>query len=182
MTPAIRRENPASGFPQHLSRIVQLKGAGFTLLELIIAMAVITTGVLATVVLLTNSVASARSVRNEVVATNLAQEALEIVHSIRDQNVAAGRAWDQGMSAGQTYRVDVLGANLIELGANPPLNIDASGFYTYGAGTATFFQRTVAFAKYPAGCADPCPSLQVTVTVSWPARSFTADSIITEWR
>lgn len=168
--------------------IVRQERAGFTLLELVIAMAVITTGVLATVALLTNSVASARAVRNEVVGVNLAQEALEIVQNIRDQNVAAGRAWNQGMVAGQTYRVDVLGADLLEPGANPPFNLDANGFYTYGAGTETFFRRTVAFAKYPpdpplgAGCADPCPSLRVTVTVSWPARSFTADSVITEWR
>ena len=142
------------GFSQRLSRIVRQERAGFTLIELVIAMAVITTGVLATVVLLTNSIESARAVRNEVVGVNLAQEALEIVQNIRDQNVAAGQ-WNEGMAAGQTYRVDVLGADLLELGANPPLNLDANGFYTYGSGTETFFRRTVAFAKYPAGCADP---------------------------
>lgn len=157
---------------------VRGREGGFTLLELLIAMVVITLGVLATVTLLTHSIASARAVRNDVVAANLAQEALEIVHNIRDQNVAAGRPWNQGMSAGQ-YRVDALDANLISLGANPALNIDANGFYTYGNGTATFFQRTVTFGA----CAgSPCESVPVAVTVTWPGRTFTADSIITGWR
>lgn len=152
--------------------------AGFTLLELVIAMAVITLGVLATVTLMTNSIASARAVRNEVVAASLAQEALEIVHNIRDQNVAGSRTWNQGMDAGR-YRVDALDANLLVLGANPALNIDANGFYTYGAGTATFFQRTVTFGA----CAgSPCASVPVAVTVTWPGRTFTADSVVTGWR
>ncbi len=172
------------GFTPHLSRRVvlrersQRKGAGFTLLELLIAMVVITLGVLATVTLLTNSIASARAVRNDVVAANLAQEALEIVHNIRDQNVTASRSWNQGMDAGQ-YRVDALDANLISLGANPALNIDANGFYTYSAGTATFFQRTVTFGTC---VGSPCASLPVAVTVTWPGRTFTANSIITGWR
>lgn len=151
--------------------------AGFTLLELLVAMAVVTVGVLATVTLLTNSIASARAVRSEVIAANLAQEALEIVHNIRDLNVAGGRQWNQGMTS-QSRRVDALRVDLLDLDANPPLNLDGSGFYTYQSGTATDFRRTVAFGA----CSPPCTSLPVTVTVMWSGRTFSAQSVITGWR
>ncbi|MBI2624200.1 prepilin-type N-terminal cleavage/methylation domain-containing protein [Candidatus Parcubacteria bacterium] len=160
------------------SRLPKARGAaGFTLLELLIAMAVVTVGVLATVTLLTSSIASAQAVRNEVIAANLAQEALEVIHNVRDLNVAAGRPWYQDMT-NQTRRVDALNAGLIGLDANPPLNLDANGFYTYQSGTATSFRRTVTFGA----CGAPCTSLSVTVTVMWPGRTFSAQSVITGWR
>ncbi|MBI3305115.1 prepilin-type N-terminal cleavage/methylation domain-containing protein [Candidatus Parcubacteria bacterium] len=151
---------------------------GFTLIELLVAMAVITVGVTGALSLLIHSIASAQAVRNEVIGTNLAQEALEIVHSIRDQNVVDGRAWSEGLTVGQVFRVEAFQGGLLSRDDGATLNIDADGFYTYGAGTPTAFKRTVAFDAY----SDPARDRKVTITVTWPGRTFTAAGVITDWR
>lgn len=152
--------------------------SGFTLIELLIAMAVITVGVTGALSLLINSIASAQAVRNEVIGTNLAQEALEIIHNIRDQNVADGLSWSGGMTVGQIFRVEAFQAGFLSRDDSATLNIDADGFYTYGAGTRTSFNRTVAFDAYT----DPARDRKITVTVTWPGRTFTATGVITAWR
>ncbi|MBI2625791.1 prepilin-type N-terminal cleavage/methylation domain-containing protein [Candidatus Parcubacteria bacterium] len=154
------------------------KGAGFTLIELLVAMAVITVGVTGALSLLIHSIASAQAVRNEVIGANLAQEALEIVHSIRDQSVADGRSWSDGLTVGQVFRVEAFQGGLLSRDDGATLNLDADGFYTYGAGTKTLFQRTVAFDAY----SDPARDRKVTITVTWPGRTLTATSVITAWR
>lgn len=154
---------------------------GFTLLELVIVIAVITVGVLGAMVLLTNSLASTRAVRNEVIAANLAQEAIEIIHSIRDQNVATGGSanWSQGMDTGATYRVDTLvDPGIVPLDTNPNLNVSADGFYTYQTGTETPFKRTVQFEMFE----DASRDRKVIVTITWPGRVLAMTSVITAWR
>ncbi len=151
---------------------------GFTLIELLVAMAVITIGVTGALSLLIHSIASAQAVRNEVIGANLAQEALESMHNIRDQNVAGGRAWSDGLTVGQVFRVEAFQGGLLARDDGATLNIDADGFYTYGAGTPTSFKRTVTFDAY----SDPARDRKVTITVTWPGRTLTATGVITAWR
>lgn len=65
-----------------------LKAQG--LLELVVALGVITVGVVGTVTLTTGSLASSTDTAARVVATNLAAEGIEVVRQIRDNNWLAG--------------------------------------------------------------------------------------------
>jgi len=60
------------------------------MLELIVALGVITTGVIGTVTLTTSSLASSIDTSNRVTATYLASEGIEIIRMFRDNNWQAG--------------------------------------------------------------------------------------------
>src|SRR3989344_3040419 len=60
---------------------------GFTLLETIVALAVITAAVVGPVVLITSGLISFGFAKNKLIALNLAQEGLELVRAIRENNV-----------------------------------------------------------------------------------------------
>lgn len=79
-------------------------GEGFTLLEVVVAIGVIVTGVMAGLTLtaynLNISVASER----KLVAANLAREGVEVVRGIRDSNWLAGQAWETGLTDPLIYR------------------------------------------------------------------------------
>lgn len=64
--------------------------SGFSIAEVLIASAVITVGVLATLNLLYSSRNTEQGNRDFIVATQLAQEGIEIVRNIRDNNFASG--------------------------------------------------------------------------------------------
>ena len=78
------------------------------LLELIVALGVITTGVIGTVTLTTSSLASSTDTMNRVTATYLASEGIEAVRLIRDNNWLTGCPdpdandcvnWDTGLES-----------------------------------------------------------------------------------
>ena len=58
----------------------------FTLMEVIISVAVITTAIVASISLISSSVSAIRSNQNKIIAVHLAQEGIEIVKNIRDTN------------------------------------------------------------------------------------------------
>lgn len=97
----------------------KLRGQG--LLELIVALGVITTGVVGTVTLTTSSLASATDTANRVTATYLASEGLEIVRMVRDNNWQAGCpdpnvsgtcfSWDSGLTGNSRTAVPLFAPN-----------------------------------------------------------------------
>ncbi|MCD4760505.1 prepilin-type N-terminal cleavage/methylation domain-containing protein [bacterium] len=65
---------------------VSKNGAGFTLIEIVIALAVFTVGIMAAFTLSLSNINNARDNYNRVVAANLAREGLEMVRNTRDNN------------------------------------------------------------------------------------------------
>jgi len=63
------------------------RSRGFTLLETIVALAVIMAAVVGPVALITRGIFSASFSKNKLIATNLAQEGIELVRTVRDNNV-----------------------------------------------------------------------------------------------
>ncbi len=71
---------------------------GFSLLETIVAIAVLTLGILGPLSLATFVLSSAGISKNDIIAYNLAEEALEYVINARDSSVFRGQNWLVGLN------------------------------------------------------------------------------------
>lgn len=76
---------------------------GQTFIELLIAMAVITTGLFAAVTMVFSNMQLSDRDSDEIVAMNLAREGIEEAKALRDSNWLAGDAFDNGLVSGNDY-------------------------------------------------------------------------------
>jgi len=76
-----------------------LKTRGFTLLETLVAISILIVAITATFSAAQSGLASAIEARDQVVAFYLAQEAVELVRNVRDENSLQGLPWLTGLSA-----------------------------------------------------------------------------------
>src|SRR3989338_9299401 len=119
----------------------KLNKNGFTLVEALVTLVVLTIALGPALVLTTNINNTAVVVKNNLIAANLAQEGVEVIRGIRDTNWFNGVVFDTGLTNG-TYRVEWSSGALIALGANPPIKED-NGLYNYSTGNSTVFRRTI---------------------------------------
>lgn len=164
---------------------------GFTLLEVIVAVFIISLGVGGMAKLMPNFVSSASHNQNQLIAAYLGQEGIEIIRNIRDTNWLqahnAGTAtppWNDGLANCATgcevdYK-DVLSPDdfLPPYGTGHYLNIDANGFYGYDLGTATKFKRKIRVV-------DGGDNLLIIADVSWQEKTqsynFSVQEKIYQW-
>ena len=152
---------------------------GFTLIEALVALVILTIALGPALILSSNLSATASVVRNNLVAANLAQEGVEAVRALRDTNWFNGAAFDNGLADG-IYRVEWNSDSLISFGSNPPLKAD-NGLYNYSTGTDTIFKRTITLTKVNAA------ELKVVSDVVWTergnrARDISVESHLFNWR
>lgn len=166
---------------------------GFTLLETIVALALIVSAMAGPFTLATRGVFAAKFSRSKVVALNLGQEGIELIRHMREGNVLGGFDW-RGLSgpcparcmrlSDGAYQPDVYTA---AAGSTPPLSTgspmrfdDSAGLYSQVSGTATPFTRVVSIAT-PA--AD---QMRVTATVTWTEsniqRQVRLETVLYNWR
>lgn len=165
---------------------------GFTLLETLLTIFVITVGLIGgmTAILRTLNLSSFSS--SNLIATYLAQEGIEIVRNIRDTNWLEARtttnSWDEGLTnctAGciadykHSYGPNLIDPNLPSFNEQF-LNIDANGFYSYSPGIQTTFKRKITIQK-------PQPDrLDVKVEVTWIEKgksyTFSTQENLYNWR
>ncbi|MEK7077848.1 MAG: prepilin-type N-terminal cleavage/methylation domain-containing protein [Patescibacteria group bacterium] len=74
------------------------KNGGFTLVEAIVAIGVISVGFVGSLVLLSKSSSQASLLKNRVVVSHLAAEGVEVVRNIRDTNWLKGFPWRTGLA------------------------------------------------------------------------------------
>jgi len=70
---------------------------GFTIMEVIVAIFILTIGVIGVYALITQTVSISTFSRDEMTAAYLAQEGVEIVRNIRDSNYINGQTWDKNL-------------------------------------------------------------------------------------
>ncbi len=124
---------------------------GFTLVEVLIALLVVSIGVGGVVALVNQTSSFMSNASSQLTATFLAQEGVEIVRNIRDSNflnIHNGESvlWDNGL-AGCTSSTAGCEADYTNAALTPPpldrfLNL-AGGFYGYNSGTSTQFKRKI---------------------------------------
>ncbi len=168
-----------------------MKVAGFTLIETLVAISFLTLAIVSPMTLATQSLASAYYARDQVTAFHLAQEAIESVRAVRDENIltiaqfGGGGLSDgimTGIPIGQPFVIDTRDnrMTICNQGPCPALRTDGN-FYAYGpVGTiliyndqsgwvSTRFSRQV-IADFIPGTDDD--EIRVSATVRWRTGSF----------
>ncbi len=141
---------------------------GFTLIEVIIAIAVMTVGVLGIYSLVSRVIISTSLSVSQLTASYLAQEGLEFSRNMRDTNFLKMRqgeeiAWTEGLlSCAAGCEIDY---NDLAFASYQDRFLKATGsFYAYDAGQDTKFKRKIIITQ---------PSaifLEVVVLVTWQER------------
>jgi len=116
---------------------------GFTLIEILIAISVLIVGIVGVYAIVPRIVGVTAENRDEFIASQLAQEGLEIVRNMRDSNWLRGVAWDSGLNnCSSGCEIDYNDASFSSY-ADRFLKIDNNGFYNYDSGEDTKFKRKI---------------------------------------
>ncbi|MDO8524056.1 MAG: prepilin-type N-terminal cleavage/methylation domain-containing protein [bacterium] len=137
--------------------------AGFTLMEVFIAMSVLSIGVVGAFSVLPAMIKNQTMNADKFLASQIANEGMELVRNLRDNNFLTGQNWETGLTScaiGDSCEIDY---NDTAMQINDRfLQIDPSnGFYNYGVGPNSKFKRKITIST-----ADPT-LLNVKVRVSW---------------
>ena len=134
---------------------------GFTILEVIIAILVVTIGVLSVYTAIQQIVSYTHHSASRLTAVHLGEEGIEIVRNIRDTNWLKGIAWNNGLGSGAWEADYNTIQQLSDTYDDDFLNLEAaSGFYGYGPGSRTNFKRKITIT--PVG-----DTLEISVEVRW---------------
>ncbi|KPJ71791.1 hypothetical protein AMJ50_00425 [Parcubacteria bacterium DG_74_3] len=158
---------------------------GFTMMEVLAAIFVITTGILGVFSLVQQVISLTTISSSRLVATYLTQEGLEIVRNIRDTNWLQARSatttWEDGLPLGDweadyttvTFSNTFYFENCSDFGHNCDtydgdfLKING-GFYNYSSGINTKYKRKITIAR-----GSRIEILNISVEVSWEERGRT---------
>ncbi len=174
--------------------------SGFTLIETLVAVAILMLAIAGPLTIATKGLTSSVYSRDQLVASYLAQEAIEFVRNARDENVLKGGAshWMDGAVTGGIPLTDCMGSGSCRIdvyaslpsdwvnpcpGAGcPPLNYNSSaGYYTYGSGDTTPFNRLVTIRDIPS-----TGEVRVTAIVSWSSgifsRTIRVEEYLSNWQ
>lgn len=167
--------------------------SGFTLIETLVAITLLTVAVVTPMTLTNRSLSTAYYARDQIAAFYLAQEGIEAVRAVRDGNIllnVRGTPTDTftfpGIASidGAVFTVDTINNSMQTCteGECPPLKTDGE-FYGYDSGwEETRFTRTVR-TDFVDAVQD---ELRVSVTISWQTgpyqtRTFTISENIFRW-
>ena len=165
---------------------LKISTRGFSLIETMVAITILVMVITGPITLASNSLKAASVSKNNFIASNLAQEGVELIRLLRTNNVIQGNDWMQDIRNGQdncngSCYVDAKSLTLQHCtGQCPFLNIDSGGFYNYTSGTPTIFRRTISVQNVGAAGA-----YRIVVTIDWTerygAQSIVLEEIIHDW-
>ncbi len=157
---------------------------GFTLVEIIAVLFVISVGLLGVLSLIIQNIQSQNLNKNNIAAYQLAQEGLELVRKVRDTNWVSGppvQAWDKDLDDGLYYMDFKDSIPQTANSGDGGLYKDANGFYVNTGGIAlTNFTRTISIKHLGAR------SMRVYAHVSWTDRdktfNYDLETLLYDWR
>jgi len=153
---------------------------GFSLLEIMLSVFVITVGVVGIYGLAPRLIKTAYGNKDSFIAAQLAQEAVEIVRNFREENWLSGNDWASGLE----NCLPPLGCEIdysqsvFSIFSDSKLLIDSNGFFNYQFGTATKFTRKIIIDSV-----DWQKEMEITVQVTWPGEfsPFSVTSKLYNW-
>ncbi len=168
---------------------------GVTLVEVMVSLVLFGISFGGLMLLLTYNISNAEDLRNATVASGLAQEGLEIVRSIRDQDWISERAWNSGFpgTLPATYEVqwNTVAPQDVTTGFSAITSVNpgntrflrknpTSGLFSYTpTDTETGFKRTITITSLNAY------EIRVVASISWKQRGATknlnAESHLYNW-
>lgn len=161
---------------------IKEKTKGFTLLEMLISLLVIVVGVLGVFTAVARFSQNTQQEKENLIASYLCQEGIEIIKNIRDTNWVANSAWDNGLTACSAgCEVDYQGVLTPWSEDGRKLYIEgATGFYKYissplSGDTETPYTRRI-------NIASSVDELDITVNVYWLGNTMTVKENIYNWR
>lgn len=161
--------------------------SGISILEVVVAMMIITMGMVGVLSLVIQNVEAQYINKNILMASGLAQEGLELVRNARDLNwLTPGNAWNQNIVGDGTYTMDYGGPASIKTAVNSideagaRLYVDSNGFYTHTAtAAATNFYRLITVV-------DQGDYLDIKCAIRWKDgaqnHDYTAETYLYNWR
>jgi len=184
----------------------RLQPRAFTLVETLVAVAILTIAMVGPYTVAKHSIDAADIARDELAASNLAQEGLEYVRSVRDgnylyniSNPGSQRSWLYGLDSTGGSANCFAGTCTVEPtqsvptlalvacgGTCAPLYLTGSGQYTQvqSGNTPTYFTRSIQIAAVPAGAPNPT-EITITSTVTWvnkgASHTVQVSEDITDW-
>ena len=184
-------------------KLFNFKKKGFSLVELLVAISILSIAILATFTAVQGSFRSNLFAEDQIIASYLGQEAIEFVRNIRDEN---GIKNTKAIESGGTYPWL---SGIAQISTDPcypgkfctidsPLKLLAScnsnasscqvlrfdtntGLYGYTAGwSATKYKRSISFTRISAN------EVRVNVDVSWQgqgiSKTFSISEILRDWQ
>lgn len=162
---------------------------GFSIIEVMVAIYIITMGLMGVFSLVSQNIRVQQINKNNLVASQLAQEGLELVRNIRDENwITVGSEWNEDLSA-STFAIDYRGRNDKDDNADDIDDAEArlyinstTDFYTHlsSGNTATSFYRLITINSVTAD------SINVVCLVQWAASGqevdYKAETMLYNWR
>ncbi|HOI59980.1 MAG TPA: prepilin-type N-terminal cleavage/methylation domain-containing protein [Candidatus Pacearchaeota archaeon] len=161
-----------------------MNNKGFTLIEVLLSVFIITVAVLGLYNGINYSYNSIEKAKEKFTAAYLAEEGIELVKNLRDSNFVSNKAdWLSGLTGcASSYgcRMDhddsSLTANIDSTQEKTLLWIDANGFYNYTAtGTQTIFSRKILITTISAD------KIKVSVTVYYGDQYFLLEQYLYNW-
>ena len=171
----IMQDFPSTIFPRRKN------SAGFTLLETLIAVFIITIGIIGIFSLITQGLSTTRENSLKLTATYLAQEGIELVRNLRDNNTldiykngGIYSMWDDILTEpvincsavlpNDGCQIDYDDSGLSDYG-DEFLQLDPAGFYNYGTGDNSLFKRKIILEREYVG--SNYDKIKVLVEVAW---------------
>jgi len=174
---------------RHFIRVCSARVRGFTLLETMVAVTLLAVAIVAPMSLTAQSLASAYYARDEVTAFYLAQEGLEAVRNVRDNNILQNSQGGttvnllNGIPINTSFRIDATNNAMTACSADGgtciPLKTDGT-LYNYTAATPTQFIRTLVacFVQLDGSCnSTVTDEVKVTVSVTWKTQSIQSRTV-----
>lgn len=169
-------------------KLMKLKArAGFTLVETLVAITILTVSIAGPITIASKGLASAMFARDQITAFYLAQEAVEFVRNKRDENVIKGSNWLAGLGTclnGTSCIIDVTNNNVNNCPGDvcPLLEYNSStGSYNYSGSNNSIFTRKVKMTEIFAD-----KEVSITVTLSWRTgivqKTFVVKEYIFNWQ
>lgn len=157
---------------QKLSKKNSTTKSGFSLIEVLITLVILSVGITGVSTLMTGNIRNSVETKNQIIASELAQEGLELVKNLKDNN---SLVFATEVADGSDYRID--GASSysdfksspisFSGNINKKLNLDGSGFYSHAAGKESGFYRKIEITI------TPSRTVEATAYVAWnPTGSF----------
>jgi prepilin-type N-terminal cleavage/methylation domain-containing protein len=146
---------------------------GFSLIEVIAATFVLAIGIMSVVGLMTKNIGNSIDSRDTIIASELAQEGIELVRNLRDNNFASGKKAFEANFPNvnkDNCRIDNESTDVVDCnngGGGKKIYYSSSGFYDHDpSGKETKFQRKIGIS-YDTGNASNADQVKITSNVWW---------------
>jgi len=137
---------------------------GFSLIEVLLALLVLSIGLVAVSILMSGNIKNFQNTKNQIIASQLAQEGIELVRNLKDND----DTFTSTVTSGD-YRIDAI-TGLLDTGSDRKLYLNSDFYVHNSAGTATKFYRKISVDI--STDADDKKTATVTSTVTWNGTGF----------